>query len=125
MNKINDVKVFVKSMRGNIAEGTVQIQFWDKSMRTKRALKFLAICWALAVVSIVIPLAHFVLVPAFLIAGPIGASRFWNQTSIVLSGSSTCPDCKSALPIVRSSDQWPLSEMCSKCQTNLNVEKSS
>jgi hypothetical protein len=54
--------------------GIAQIQEWNQKERLKRALKTLGISWGLAIVSVLIPLAHFILVPGFLLAGPFVTS---------------------------------------------------
>ena len=79
--------------------------------------------WGLALVSVIIPLAHFVLVPAFLLAGPVGAWIISTQVSAVLGGESVCPDCGAFLRLSATSDSWPLTDLCAQCQRRVKVEK--
>ena len=104
------------------SSGTIRVQFWNKKERTLRALKFGSMCWGAAVVSVILPIAHFVLVPAFLIAGPCVAFFVLAQESVVLGGEGTCPSCESFLPIVRSSFQFPLSDVFGACHQSLKIE---
>ena len=67
--------------------------------RMIRALKMGGLCWGFALVSILIPLAHFVLVPSFLIAGPIVGMYFYRLESMVIGGSGNCPACQKPFQI--------------------------
>ena len=51
--------------------GQLHSQRFASGERMGRALKVLAVCLLLAVVTAFIPIAHFFLVPLFLIAGPV------------------------------------------------------
>ena len=61
--------------------------------RTQRALKALAICWGLALATILIPIAHFVLVPGFFIAGIVLGLRKLNEPATVTEVGGVCPRC--------------------------------
>lgn len=50
-------------------------------------------CWGLAVVSVFIPLGHFFLVPAFLIAGPVLFVMRLVEGVSLLGASGRCPVC--------------------------------
>ena len=115
--------VVVTTETGKTSIGQVRIIHWDKRMRTSRALKFWGYCFGLSIVSIIIPLAHFVLVPGFFLAGPIGAWMISTRTSQVLGGESTCPECSAFLPLAPSADHWPLNDLCTGCQRSLKVKK--
>lgn len=107
------------------SEGTVSIQVRSSQERTLRALKFLGVCWLLSAMTIVVPIAHFVLVPGFFIAGPIGAWFMLQGKSVVLGGEGPCPSCGAPLPIARSADKWPLTDLCTACKTTVAIEKTS
>src|SRR5262249_12941163 len=64
--------------------------------RTRRALIGWGACWGLAIVAVFIPLLHFILVPALLIAGPLVARARWNEKATVLDVRGTCPGCEKA-----------------------------
>ncbi|EKD42337.1 MAG: hypothetical protein ACD_73C00199G0003 [uncultured bacterium] len=66
--------------------GKVRVKQFSTSERGKRALKTLAICWAAAIFSVFLPIAHFVLVPGFLIAGIALPFHIYGAKSIVLGG---------------------------------------
>lgn len=71
--------------------GTVRER--DPAERTARALKAAGVCVALAAVSILLPIAHFVLVPGFLVAAPIVALRRLREGASIVGLTGTCPRC--------------------------------
>lgn len=105
-----------------ISEGVIRIQTWSKKERTARAIKYGGLCWVGALASIVIPLLHFILVPGFLIAGPILAFVLLGQESMVLGGEGICPNCHASLPIASATLNFPISDLCTHCQTPLKIE---
>jgi hypothetical protein len=114
-------EVILKSFDGKTSSGKVTIQRWSKKERFRRAAKFLAGAWALAVLSILLPIAHFFLVPAFFLAGPIGAYFVFKHESAVSGGHGICPGCGASFDIVKSPDRWPLEDVCSKCRTHVSI----
>lgn len=103
--------------------GEVRVERWDKPARLLRAAKRLAVLWGLAVVSVLIPIAHFVLVPGLLIAGPIAAYLRFRQESGVLGGEGSCPFCGKTMTIDDHPDEWPFFETCEACHDPARIEK--
>ena len=108
---------------GKTAPGEARIARWDKPARAARAAKVWAACWAGAAVSVLIPVAHFVLVPALFVAGPIAAYSRFRQASAVAGGEGPCPSCGAKLPIAAARDEWPLFELCEACRASIRIEK--
>ncbi len=103
--------------------GEVRVERWDRSARLLRAARRWGILWGIAVVSILVPVAHFVLVPAFLIAGPIGGLARYRERSAVLGGEGGCPSCGARMSIDAHPDRWPFLEHCDACQRAVWVER--
>lgn len=122
MENVIEKKVVVKTRDGKTSLGKVSIQQWSQPERLKRALKFGGFSWLLAVGSVFLPIAHFILVPLFLLAGPVVAILTFKQESVVLGGETICPSCQKPLPIVRSPNKWPLGDLCSSCQNHVVIE---
>ena len=116
-------RVRVTGSSGQIAQGEVYVENWDQKARMTRALKALGMCLGGACVAILIPLVHFILVPALLIAAPIVTWKVYQQDAVVLGGLTTCPKCGSRLPIVRGKVSWPLKDVCGKCYENVKIEE--
>lgn len=85
--------------------------------RAVRALLRLGACWGLAVACIFVPLLHFVLVPGFLVAGPVLAWLGARATVVVKSERVTCPRCNVETPVEPGSTGWPIRLWCASCGT--------
>jgi len=103
--------------------GEVRLQSWTTAERWARAAKSLGTLWLLAAVSVLLPVAHFVLVPGFLIAGPIVAFLTGRQSSGVLGGAGVCPACHGETALGASKVTWPLFDVCVNCEAQLRVER--
>lgn len=102
--------------------GTVHVQEYNPTERLMRALKLLGMFWGAAIVSICIPLAHFVLVPLFFIGGIVAFLFTYSLKNIVTGGTGTCPACQSDLTIVRMENNWPLTDVCTQCKRHVSIE---
>jgi hypothetical protein len=122
---IEKVSVVIVDRNSKRAKGEVQIESWTQPARTRRALKAWGACWAAAVPAVFIPIAHFILVPGLLLGGIVGGFFLSRQSDVVLGGKGECPSCGKPLTIVRGPNNWPLSDMCSECQSIVSIERSS
>jgi hypothetical protein len=95
----------------------------SNGQRAARAAKTLMACWALAVGSVLIPMAHFVLVPGFLIAGPLLAANRYGQRATVLGGAGQCPTCDNEVLVAAQALSWPLWARCETCHKDLEVQQ--
>jgi hypothetical protein len=72
---------------------TAEIEVFERGARVRRALKGLATAWLVAAASILIPLAHFVLVPGFV---AFGVYLFVHRLKTAVTAhraAGVCPDC--------------------------------
>src|ERR1035437_9316158 len=102
-------------------KGSVEIIFWSSAECTRRGVKFMLLAWALAFVSIFLPLLHFFLVPGFFLGGIGALFYFANVESEIKGGSGECPKCKAPFIIERSRNRWPVSDLCTKCMTQVRI----
>ncbi len=123
MAKGEGCKVALIGLEEKEKPGEVRIQQLNLALRALRALKLLGIYWGIAVVSVLVPIAHFVLVPGFLVAGLIIAGLALATKSLVLGGEGICPNCEAFLPIVQKKDKWPLTDRCDQCHTNITITR--
>lgn len=108
---------------GLSSSGQVFIQHWSPKQQLWRAAKTLLLLWGIAALTVLIPIAHFVLVPLFLVAGPVAASIVYKQHATVLGGSGVCPKCNREFEIVAAKDRWPLKDLCSACYQQVTILK--
>lgn len=90
--------------------------------RLWRTVDGLARCWALAVVAIFLPVLHFVLVPALVLAGPLVARSRWLERATVMSAGGVCPGCAAPLQLQPRQRAGPeLSFRCPSCGRPLTL----
>jgi hypothetical protein len=61
--------------------------------RLRRGLLALGACWGLAALTVLVPIAHFVLVPGFFLLGIFLLARRLREGATVLSVTGDCPKC--------------------------------
>lgn len=122
MKNISKTSVLIKSNQ-NQSQGFVEIHNFNTKERLKRALKWFSICFAAALISLFIPLAHFVLVPIFLLSSLIVPFYVYSIESLVIGGKGSCPNCKSDLSIEKGFNKWPLQDLCTHCKSNVEIIK--
>lgn len=105
--------IVIENDRGRGADGTLYVRKFSVRDRVLRALVMLGVMWLLAVLAVLIPVAHFVLVPSFLLAGPVVALRRYRVTEVNDRVTGACPTCDSEMAIpLDSSDPLPLWTYC-------------
>lgn len=74
--------------------GIARVRERDPGERSARALRTAGIFLGLAVLSVFIPIAHFVLVPSFLLAAGVFAFRRLRERASVVRLTGVCPRCR-------------------------------
>jgi hypothetical protein len=103
------------------SEGEVFLKRWSDRQRNWRATKILLQMWGLALLSVFVPLAHFVLVPLFLLIGLVMYPIMLGQKSTVLGGVGACPNCDKRFEIIRCPEKWPLEDICNHCNRHVKI----
>lgn len=105
--------IVITDSNGGRSDGTLYVKRFSGRDRALRALGMLGLMWLLALISVAIPIAHFVLVPGFLIAGPIVGFLRYRVTEQCERVTGACPTCGSGVSIeLDSSDRLPLWTYC-------------
>ena len=86
-------RFLLKGYHGQPTSGSVTIRAFDRHERVRRALAGLGKWWGVAVLSVFIPVAHFVLVPSFLAYGAWQFFQRLGTVELVIAARGTCPDC--------------------------------
>lgn len=92
-------------------------------VRARRAGLALLAAWGLAVLAVFIPIAHFVLVPLLLVAGPLLAARRLGEVRTLLRLEGRCPRCGLAQTFETGGRFPPRRPVtCARCRSELTVE---
>jgi len=114
--------VKIKAKEGQLGDGLMQIISYQRGDRIKRAVIAWLGFWTLAVLSIPIIIAHWILIPAFLIAGPLTAYKRMKSEYKPEKVTGKCPVCGEDVNILlESNDTLPMWKYCSNCKTSVNI----
>lgn len=104
------------------ATGSLSVLEYSPRDRLRRAILACLASWGLAALSVPIILAHWVLVPGFLIAGPVIAYRFYHIHAVPKKVEAQCPLCHQQVTIpMEASDQLPLWTYCPSCNQSVRL----
>lgn len=122
MSRTDTTNIQLQDNEGNTNQGVVLRTMYETSDRLVRAGVRLLGFWAAAVVSVFIPLAHFVLVPAFFIAGIVMAISAYRTEQALNESKGSCPVCQQEVVIpLEANDQLPKWTYCPDCNAPLQL----
>ena len=122
-DSIEDVSVTAQDREGRRVAGEVRRMRVAPAARKAAGLKALGLCWALMVVSVFLPLAHFVLVPLFGVLGPVMYLVKSKEAARILGGSVGCPAFGTETELGEQAESWPLLTNCAGCGLRLTIEE--
>jgi len=103
----------------------VYVRHWTQKEKALRTIKSFTVWLMIAIISVFIPILHFILVPIFLLACLIFTFSAYSKSSIVVGGLGTCPYCNKPFDVASADNRWPLSDVCSSCHRHVQIEKNS
>lgn len=119
--KIESV-VFSNSRGDKSTDAQLHTILFDNRDSIIRALKRLGLFWLLALASLPIIGAHWVLVPGFFIAGPIAAIMAYNVKEMMEKSNGVCPECGESIDVkMEPKDELPKWTYCPKCNQSLHI----
>ena len=97
-------------------EGQLYTQLLDEQQRMMRAAKIWGLMWLFMLFSLPVFILHFVLVPGFLIAGPVMGARRYGVTELPDHIGGNCPSCNKEFNLGSASfGRMPVRVMCPEC----------
>lgn len=114
-------RLTLSGYHGTPTPATLVVATFDRRARLRRAFKALAGFWGAMVVSVFIPVAHFVLVPSFFIIGIWQLFRRLKTAELVRGAHGRCPDCGTEQDFELGSARFPQSVTCGSCHRGLTL----
>src|SRR5437868_584948 len=115
-NKImNQVTIQATANSDHVEYGTAEIRSFSPRAVLTNSLKKLLMFWGAALLSVFLPVVHFVLVPLFFILGIFFAFRARKFRYEIISGQIHCPRCKGAVKIEKAVFFEHHQEICQNC----------
>lgn len=115
----NQLAITLKTVSGKSRSGQIILRSFSRNERLRRSLLTLLGFWGLSALSILIPIAHFVLVPAFFLLAPFLARQKWQQDASIIDGECLCPECSEKIPLGSLKIKWPLTLACLNCKSKV------
>lgn len=106
-----------------MAHISLPVRLMTRGERLLRAARTLALTWALAGLSIAIPVAHFVLVPGLLLLGPLLGLWSFRGGVVFAPARFPCPRCQNEVEVKEGVTGWPLKLFCRGCSTPWDGKK--
>ena len=106
--------------------GLLHVWVYDSGDRIKRAAKVWIGFWIAAVLCIPLVVIHLLLIPAFLIAGPIVAYRRYHVLHTSEKATGICPVCHNDISIhLEPKEHLELWKYCPSCNSPLHLVQTS
>ncbi len=118
-----EVPVRLRAFGAEPAPARAAVELNPRRLRVRRALATLGTFWGLAVATAFIPVAHFVLVPACLVAGPVLAVLKLREQRTLVRLEGRCTRC-GLEQTFESGGRFPPARpvICRDCRAELQVE---
>ena len=122
MAKQETLEISIKNEAGKQAKGNMHFTTYTSGDRSSRAITALLACWAAAGITLFIPIAHFFLVPAFFIAGPVLFYFRFKQVEAKEKIDGHCPNCDQEITIaLENTDKLPKRTYCPACDKAIEL----
>ena len=117
-----EVNCTLTGYSGSSTTAVVELVTFSPTQRVRRAWLGLATWWTVAGACLFIPVAHFFLVPGFLVFGIYSFFRRSRTSVVALSASGICPDCD-AEQAFELREQWEEIQdiACGSCHRSLKL----
>ena len=126
MTEIVDVPATLVAFGASPSAATATVVVQSPGRRLARTLAGLGSCWVLALVTLFIPVAHFILVPTFVSAGIVVAILRAREDRRLLKVVGVCPRCGVSQEFSAGGRfQSEKSLDCPKCHTRLTLSDAS
>ncbi len=100
----------------------LRVERHPQGQRLRRALLALGAAWGIGVLCILIPIAHFVLVPMFFVAGIFLFARRLGEKATIASVAGACPCCKAQVEFSGGGRLKPAARVqCTSCRNEIDL----
>lgn len=115
------IQAIANSNFDKIEYGLAEIRNFSPCEILQKSIKQLVMFWGLAIVSVLLPVVHFILVPLFFVMGAYLAVRARKFKQEIISGSVNCPQCKQPVTIKKSPFLEEHTEICQNCTSVVKI----
>ena len=113
---------FISVKNQKKSSGVVITRLYDEKERNSKILKYAGGSLVASIISIFIPLLHFVLVPGFIIAAIVFAV-YYSRPANIERAKAKCPECGVDFVISRGKPVFPIQDVCASCHHKITISK--
>jgi hypothetical protein len=115
-------KLIIKGYGDQPGSALASVEAFPQGQRFTRAVQGLGKWWVVALLCVFIPVAHFVLVPGFVLVGGVIFFQRLSRREEVVKVTGACPDCQ-AEQVFEVGPRWrpPFSCSCRDCGRGLDL----
>jgi len=117
------IEVKLRGLPNGESRGSITVERWSTNECMRRAMKGLLLVWASALVILCVPGLHIVAIPLALFVAPLVFFIRYRTRSVVIGGSGQCPECSESVTLMRNKEEWPIFDICSRCNKHIKVER--
>jgi len=112
----------MRNNAGSVNGAVLYSTLYEKSEAMSRALKRHVLFLVLAIASVPIILAHWILVPSFLIASVVVPISIYKIREAYERAEGVCPTCGKTISVkLEAKDRLPLWRYCPDCDNSLQL----
>lgn len=104
------------------SEGYILIRKFNPAQKVVAALKTLGLFWGAILLTLPIPIVHFILPPVLFFVGIFMSYRTYQSNGRVFGGETTCPHCQTVVTVGKAELHWPVTTVCQGCARTVNME---
>ena len=107
-----------------IKPAKMYIRTYSEKEQKVRAIKTLLKLWGIAAVCVLIPIAHFLLVPLFFIMGILKSAKLLHKAEDGLYAEGACPSCEQNMKLLLENNaELPQWIDCPKCSEAIELNQ--
>jgi hypothetical protein len=115
------VEVLVLSDADKKTTAEIQVETCEFGSRLQMGFRKGAKLWGAALLSVFVPVAHFILVPLFSVLGFVTLYFHLGKGLLLRQDLLECPNCREKFKINEQSFNWPLRPECPLCKAVLLI----
>lgn len=109
---------------GQVVPAEAEVVYYSQAEAAMRGVKTLVICWVVGLICVFVPVLHFVLTPAAILAGPVAGILVYIRTQKLpklVDGKTQCGHCKAETAFNFQHQKPPFYDSCKSCKTGYEI----
>lgn len=116
------MKIQIRSLSGQITDSDISALTESAQEKSRRMVKTYFVLGGIFVISLPIPVVHFIAPPLCIILGIGFSIKNLGSTQIKIIGTGVCPDCRKEFPVSELTKTLPIKTFCPNCRNQIYIE---